>query len=204
MHSPRCWLHRPGPHRRRTARAEAQLGWDRPSIDLLLSDTDVYATGEASKDGLSYGGEIGYDVPVASRFLLGVYGGVTGATTSECQILEGDEGCIKAGRNFYAGLRAGVKVSDGVLIYAKGGYSNGRVRLTYRDDLEPANDFAIADNVYGFHVGGGVEVNLSEKIYSKLEYLHTDYSDYDYRDGTLGFRARIDRDAVLYGFGYRF
>lgn len=185
-------------------RAEAQIGWDHQSVDLLLSDSTGSVSGEDSRDGFAYGGELGYDVP-AGNFLVGVYGGITGASTGECtEVYGGDEACLKAGRNFYAGVRAGAKLSQGVLLYVKGGYSNGRLRVSYRDPVDPVNDFNVGGNFDGYHVGAGVEVDLGRNIYSKLEYVRTDYKDFDYRDGSFGTRAQLNRDGVLYGFGIRF
>ncbi len=49
-----------------------------------------------------------------------------------------------------------------------------------------------------------MEVDLGQNIYSRLEYGHTDDKNLDYRDGSFSARARLNRDAVLYGFDIRF
>ncbi|HWJ70966.1 MAG TPA: outer membrane beta-barrel protein [Sphingobium sp.] len=185
-------------------RADVQIGWDHQSVDVLLSDSVGVVSGKDSRDGFAYGGEIGFDVP-AGNFLVGVYGGITGASTGECiEVYGGDEACLKAGRNFSAGVRAGAMLSGNVLLYAKGGYSNGRLKVSYRDPVDPSYDFRAGGNFDGYHLGAGVQVDLGRNIYSKLEYVRTDYKDFDYRDGTFGARAQLDRDTVLYGFGIRF
>jgi len=185
-------------------RIEARLGWDHQAIDALVTDGDVSYDGKVSSEGFSYGGEIGYDVPLGN-VLIGAYAGIDAATTGECATwTSGEEACIKAGRNITAGLRVGARLGAGVLAYVKGGYSSGRVRATYRDPLDATYDFAIGENVDGYHVGGGVQADVGRNLYMKLEYVYTDYSDYDYRDEALGARVRLDRSTIVYGLGYRF
>jgi len=185
-------------------RAEAQIGWDHPSADVLASDSSGSINVSDGKDGFSYGGEIGYDLPVGPA-IVGAYANLSGATTRECmEVYGGDEACVKAGRSISAGARVGVQLSEGVLLYAKGGYSSGRIRLSYRDPADPTYDFRLADNSDGYHVGGGVEVDVTRNVYAKLDYVRTNYDDLDYRDGTFGLRIQPNRDAIVYGMGIRF
>jgi opacity protein-like surface antigen len=53
-------------------------------------------------------------------------------------------------------------VGDKVLVYAKAGYANWKQTTT--TELE------------GLRVGGGVEVNVTKKIYGGLEYRYTDFN----------------------------
>jgi len=185
-------------------RAEAQIGWDHPSADVLASDPDGSVKDSAGKDGFSYGGEIGYDLPLGPA-ILGAYANLSGATTRECvEVFGGDEACVKAGRSINAGARVGVHLSEGVLLYVKGGYSSGRIRLSYRDPADPTYDFHWAGNSDGYHVGGGIEVDVTRTVYAKLDYVRTNYDDLDYRDGTFGLRIRPHRDVIAYGMGIRF
>lgn len=185
-------------------RAEAHLGWDHPAIFASVSDGTTALSGQESKDGLLYGVELGYDARL-NDFDLGVYGGFDGASTGECVLYAtGDEACLKAGRNWSLGVRAGYFVSDNILAYVKGGYANGSVKLDYRDATVAANDFTVSDNMDGYQVGGGIQVGLGPNLYAKLEYVRTDYKDYDVRSGTYGALVRVDRDNLVYGMGFRF
>ncbi|GAA0313685.1 hypothetical protein GCM10009087_25030 [Sphingomonas oligophenolica] len=174
------------------ARVEARLGVD----DVVLSvngDSD-------SKVGLAYGGEAGYDFVTKSGFVIGAYAGIEGATTKDCTAVYGnDEACIKAGRNITAGIRAGGIVGKG-LLYAKGGYTNGRITATYRSNTTPANNFSDGANADGFHVGAGYEVDISSNTYAKIEYVYTNYS----LGNDLGLNIDAQRHQGVVGFGFRF
>jgi outer membrane immunogenic protein len=160
------------------ARVEARVGFDH-----VVFSVDGASEG---RSGLAYGGEAGYDLNV-SNFVIGGYAGIEGSTTKECE----DGVCISAGRNITAGVRAGGVVGRG-LLYVKGGYSNGRINVSFDGD----SDGQAFD---GFHVGGGYEVNLSRHTYAKAEYVFTKYSTPSEFDG-----LDIQRHQALVGFGYRF
>jgi len=185
-------------------RIEAHLGWDQHGITSLLSDSNVSYVNARSSDGFTYGGEVGYDLPLGN-VTIGVYAGANLSSAGECEpIAVVNEMCITSGRSFYGGVRVGYQLSDGILAYAKGGYSNGRITTSYKDVVTPANGGAAHDDFSGYHVGGGVQVDLSAAVYAKLEYLHTNYQDYEERGGTAVFGTRVDRNTLLYGMGLRF
>lgn len=75
------------------------------------------------------------------------------------------------------GARLGYVVNDNVLAYARGGYTN--LDLGRR-------------SVDGLTVGGGLEVNVTGPVYTKVEYRYTDF------EGGLG------RHGGLVGIGVRF
>ncbi len=82
-------------------------------------------------------------------------------------------------RDLGVNARLGYVLNENVLVYGKAGYSNWRrIRNV---DLE------------GFRVGGGLEVNLTNKVYGKVEYRYTDF------EGRNG-----GRHGGLVGVGYRF
>jgi len=120
------------------ARIEARAGVD----DVVLKDSGV----SESKVGFVYGTELGYDYATKSGFVIGAYAGIEGATTKDCVALSGTQtACIKAGRNITVGARAGGVVAGG-LLYAKGGYTNGRVTASFTDSAHPANNVSASDN----------------------------------------------------------
>jgi outer membrane immunogenic protein len=75
--------------------------------------------------------------------------------------------------------RAGGKVSENVLLYALAGYSNLGI-----DDSDIDLD--------GVRVGAGVEVALTDRVFSQIEYRYTNYE--------------LDAEAhqFVLGIGYRF
>ncbi|WP_197708250.1 hypothetical protein, partial [Escherichia coli] len=72
------------------------------------------------KSGVTYGIEAGYDYVTDSRFLVGGYVGVEGSSIKDCDTSPfGDRACLKGGRNFTVGARAGYVTDQGV-VYLKG------------------------------------------------------------------------------------
>jgi outer membrane immunogenic protein len=185
-------------------RADIHAGLDNISTHQR---TDVGVNGATTREkdeGVIYGGEIGYDVDLAG-FTLGAYAGLDGSSIKECsEVFAEVETCAKSGRNITLGARAGIRAMPRLLIYAKGGYSNGQVKLEYIDHVTPANSFGVSDEMDGWHVDAGVQLDLMKNVYAKLEYVHTNYSDYRIKEGTATITGGVDRDNVILGIGMRF
>ena len=164
-------------------RVEGQIGYD--SVDV---------EGEAS-DGISYGVAVGYDLQRGGA-VFGVEAEASDSSVDECVTgvdVATDELCAAAGRDFYIGGRIGAAVSPRVLVYAKAGYTNARVRLDYEDGTAAtANDFSVGENLDGVRVGGGLEFALNSNAYLRTEYRYSNYEQ--------GF----DRHQVVGGIGFRF
>lgn len=170
------------------ARAEAILGYDR------VADGEDNSNG---KDGLLYGGAIGYDAQVGG-VVLGVEGEITGSTVktrTNNLLTAGDNVRVKAGRDLYAGARVGFVISPDTMIYAKGGYTNARFNTDYRVGTARIEQ---GDNLDGFRVGAGIERKLSGNAYVKGEYRYSHYGELD------GYNIDLDRHQVLAGVGVRF
>ena len=148
-------------------RVEVVGGWDRAS------------QGGEGESGFVYGGGIGYDLQRGSA-VFGIEGEITGSTTD--RDIAG--ATIEAGRDLYAGVRAGVVAAPNTLLYVKGGYANGRVTTEVA-----GNDFS--DDLDGFRLGAGAERNFGP-FYGKVEYRYTNYSQ------------DLSRHQVLAGLGVRF
>jgi len=173
------------------ARIEARAGVD----DVVLKS----GGSSESKAGFAYGTELGYDYATKSGFVIGAYAGIEGATTKDCAVSGTQAACIKAGRNITVGVRAGGVVAGG-LLYAKGGYTNGRLTASFTDSAHPANNTSASGNADGWHLGAGYEMSISAHTYAKIEYVYTHYSV----DNTLGSGISLQRHQGLVGFGYRF
>lgn len=185
-------------------RADIHSGWDHLSVHERTDVGVSGATTHQSEDGVIYGGEIGYDVSLGG-VSLGVYGGLEGASTKKCaEVFTEVQTCAKAGRNWTLGARAGVNVTPAVLLYAKGGYSNGAVKFEYIDFVDASKSFTLSDNVGGYHLGAGVQVDVLRNFYVKAEYVRTDYADYTLRNGNATIAGGNDRDNVVFGVGVRF
>jgi outer membrane immunogenic protein len=172
-------------------RVEALVGWDH------IQDDSIYGV---SKDGVTYGGAIGYDLQRGNA-VFGVEGEITGASTRDRDngvLVAGDSLRVKADRDLYVGGRLGFVVGSRALIYAKGGYTNAGFDTTYNSPSStPAINIHEKDHVDGWRLGAGAEVKLTGKIYAKAEYRYSNYSSDD-----NGIDAK--RHQVLGGLGVRF
>lgn len=164
-------------------RVEGIVGWDRVQVD------------GGGEDGAVYGGGIGYDLQ-RGRAVFGIEGEVTGSSAESCINnfdIAGDRLCVDAGRDLYVGARAGIAAAPNLLLYAKAGYTNGRVRLDYEDGTPAtAADFSIGENLDGIRVGAGAEYLVTRNAYVKAEYRYSNYEQ--------GF----SRNQVVAGVGFRF
>ena len=155
--------------------------------------------GEDGRDGVVYGGALGYDAQVGG-VTLGVEGEITDATTKGRDsnvLVAGDSLRIGTGRDLYAGARLGYAISPVALIYAKGGYTNARINARYTIGATTVRDH---DEAEGYRIGAGIEYKLSGNAYVKGEYRYSNYSNLD--DGNVDID--LDRHQVLAGVGVRF
>ncbi|MDQ8755255.1 outer membrane beta-barrel protein [Sphingosinicella sp. LHD-64] len=195
-------------------RGEVRVGWDSAGVDATFpdpDDADETLSVDNDDDAIAYGAEIGYDLQLGDNFVIGAYGGLDFSQAELCgEVLGDDLGCVETGRNLTAGLRAGFVLGESVLVYAKGGYSNGRLRFDYDGDVEDDDNDLVAFNRNrgGYHLGGGFEVALNPNLYVKAEYVYTDYGSFDYafgdEDDPLTARIGANRHQALAGIGFRF
>lgn len=112
---------------------------------------------------INYGAVVGVDVAVADRVTFGV-------EASSDNPFDND-------RTIGAAARLGYVVADNVLLFGKVGYDN------YRN---------VGRNLDGLRVGGGVEFNVSDNAFVKLEGRYTD------------FEQNVGNAGALVGIGLRF
>ena len=96
---------------------------------------------------ITYGVGVGYDIQV-SDFVLGVEAAVDNVFDR---------------RDVGVGARLGYVVNENVLVYGKAGYANWRQVPSV--------------TVEGLRFGGGLEVNLSDSVFTGVEYRYTDFED---------------------------
>ena len=154
----------------------------------------------ASKGGFVYGVTAGYDFDLG-KAVVGIEAELADSTAKEkvTDILEaGDEASIAASRDLYVGARVGFGVGSNVLVYAKGGYSNVRVKPRYADSTDSFSD---SDTLDGFRLGAGVEL-VGQINFARLEYRYSDYGKYSYDGFNTGISA--SRHQVVATGGFRF
>lgn len=162
------------------------LGYDAPDGDV----------DDAS--GVVYGVSAGYDFNIGRNLVVGPEVELTSASTDECASginRAGDELCIEAGRDIYAGARIGVRFGSlgRHIAYVGGGYSNAQVKLRYDANLTgTTGDFNVSEDLDGYRLKGGVELGLGRNVYARAEYRYSDYED------------DLARHQVVGGIGLRF
>jgi len=149
------------------------------------------ATGTANsgcrndRDGAEFFGRLGYDRRMGN-FVLGavVEGGhsvardsVSGFSTTPASYTMSREADYQAN----ARLRAGYTPGGGALFYVTGGGAYARLDNKFATS-NTVNSFADngKTNAWGYAVGGGAEVMVTNNIGLGLEYLYTDVKDKDY------------------------
>lgn len=149
-------------------------------------------------DGVLYGVTAGYDMDLGSA-VIGLELEASDSTTRQryTDLIDlGDSAKLAAGRDLYIGARFGVPVAHNVLIYAKGGYTNARAKLSYNDGA--GLTLSDSDTLEGWRLGGGVELtNVSH--FARIEYRYSDYGDYKVDGVNTGLSASRQQVAVTGG-----
>jgi outer membrane immunogenic protein len=146
-------------------------------------------------DGIVYGGATGYDFRSGSM-VFGVEVEGSDSTVDKCFgsiLIAGDRICVQEGRDLFVGGRIGAVVGSRTLLYAKAGYTNGRVNIAYDDGIAgTAGDFDSGENLDGARAGVGAEFLIGSKTYAKIEYRYSNYEGgFDKHQGLVGFGIRF-------------
>jgi outer membrane immunogenic protein len=140
--------------------------------------------------------------------LLGAFGGVQGQANRFVYGAEGDIGWNFAngaagGTTTRAGLegslrgRAGVAVSDSVLLYGTAGLAATQARIS--DAAGTASGAQL-----GYTVGAGTDVKFTEKVFGRLEYRWTDNFARGYNTGSGAQTSDFNNHRVTVGLGVKF
>jgi outer membrane immunogenic protein len=200
-------------------RIELRGGWDAVKLNGEVSTTNpaLSAKDHKTESGFGFGLEAGYDYMIDKSVLIGAYAGVDFSSADFCKpVFGGDEACLKAGRDWSIGVRAGVPVADNFLIYVKGGYSNGKLEAKYHDldgfvtvnpPLNPPVAIASFDDsksTGGIHFGIGGEMTFGSNFYGKVEWVLTNYSNGNFNATNVHLGLDAKRSKVFVGAGIRF
>jgi len=149
--------------------------------------------------------ELGLDVQINDRFVLGILGDYTwtnfesNSDITSCTFSE-DDFCvasltkIELDNMWTIAGRFGILSSPSTLWYGLVGWSSAsidartRVLISEDDDFIDPIDFSAGDHdrVNGFTVGAGVESMLTDNLSLKLEYRFTDLEDFSFDGGGGG------------------
>lgn len=174
---------------------------------------DVTSSSDITSDGLTGTVALGYDVQLQSGLVAGIFADYTfgeldgsgirsypTAPTIERFSLEYDN-------TWAVGARLGIARTSGTLWYLTAGYTQTDLTLS---DARGKLD----EELKGYFIGGGVEHNIRDNLFLKLEYRYSDYGDETiYEDvgvscGGTGCYERYDVEseihAVRLGIAYKF
>lgn len=164
-------------------RVEVLAGYDEISIDL--SD---FGLGKPSEDGIAYGVGAGYDFALSPTAAIGIDLEYTDSSANFAYDVPPEFAEVSAGRDLYVGARATFAVSNSFNIYAKAGYTNGRVNVFYDDGVDTFSDGGNGDGVRG---GIGAQLVFGQ-LYGFAEYRYSNYeAGLSRNQGMLGLGARF-------------
>ncbi len=97
---------------------------------------------------------------------------------------------------------------DRLLLFAAGGVSFGRDKVTQSNPFSGASD-TLAKDLTGWNVGIGAEYAFTSNWVGRLEYIHDSFGKqtYDFKDLTHGFANRevsLDENTVRVALEYKF
>lgn len=156
-------------------------------------------------DGIVYGVAAGFDFQ-AGPAILGIEGEYTDSTTKDRTsdfLVARDELRVGSGRDLYAGVRVGFAVAPATMLYAKGGYTNARIRSRYDDGAGLVT--RDGRNAEGYRLGAGIEQKsnlFGPSGFVKAEYRYSNYKNLNV--GNQNIDIDSDRHQILLGIGARF
>lgn len=174
-----------------------QGGWQHDNNRFTLRGSEGTTSDRQSGSSFAYGAQLGYDYKIDNQFVVGAEAFLTGDTNK----VRSDNTTFDGGRSLGLLARAGVLAGPRTLIYAKGGWENGR--FSYAVD-----GIGVSTNRDGWSLGGGVEQAITDAISARVEYRHTKFNSFSSSalDNALEStaEARVNRDRVMVGVNYRF
>ena len=170
----------------------AQVGWQSEKMKYPESSFGSLSIDD-KKQSVTTGIYAGYDKKIKERVVIGAEAGLDFATDDEVQSsVAGTSYSIDPKYSIDLTARAGFLVNPQTLVYARGGYTNARVRTT---NIEAAGSKSASSSQDGWVAGAGVERRLTDNTSARLEYRYSKFREDDGED---------KRNRVLAGLSYRF
>lgn len=118
--------------------------------------------------------------------------------------IKGSNAGLEARSRFDGSLRgrAGVAVTDDILLYGTAGVAAERLRVTDTASLAPGSD---TNMMVGYTVGAGADVKLTDDVFARAEYRYTDYGSKNFDLPGVG-NPKIDSSnhRIMMGVGIKF
>lgn len=175
-----------------------QGGWQKDNARLNETTGPTTLSNRADKSKFTYGAQLGLDGRLGDNLVIGAEAFLS-ADTGTVRLPTG--GDLKSSRSFGLLARAGVLATPMTLVYANGGWENGRFnyQLAGAEAVQNAN---------GWSLGAGIEQMLGENVSAKIEYRHTSFGDFGSTDldALTGANSKLHakRNRVVLGVNYRF
>lgn len=172
-------------------------GYD--STKVTIKDEGESDSG--SKGGFLYGLTAGYDYSLG-KMLVGIETEISDSTmkVKDDDDDESTKASISASRDLYVGARFGVAVSPSVLLYAKAGYTNTRLKSRFEDDTDTYKGKLKLD---GYRLGAGAEL-VKGRTFGRIEYRYSDYGKITDNDPDFEASTSVSRHQVAVTGGIRF
>ena len=179
-----------------------QGGWQQDKVRATVRDTTGTTTGRETSSGFAYGAQLGYDFKVSDQFVLGAEAFLTGDTDKmRWAVGPGSTVSFDGGRSCGRAARAGVLAGPSTLVYAKGGWENGRFTVAATDTTGTER---FSSNRDGWTLGAGVEHPMAENVSARVENRYTKFNSFGNDDVSSDGSVRINRNRIMAGVNYRF
>ena len=162
-----------------------QLGYGHRTIDnAAIHD---------SRNGVDYGGYLGYDATLGSRLVLGAEGDIgAGGKTLRQNFAGVGSTSINPSWNWSVSGRAGFLASPNMLFYGRVGYGEERVRTRFNSALAAVPSASNRSWTDGVIYGGGVEYAFTPRISARAEYRYSNFDgSYNPQQALVGVSFRF-------------
>ncbi len=160
-----------------------ETGLDHAKIRSNINVGDTFFSNKGNNDGIYYGGFVGYRVEAQSGLVLGVegrYGGSTARVKSSISGTDFADLSLRGGlgRTFGGDVLAGFATGPekSILLFASGGVSNTRIKSRAEGVVGGiSEELKSGKSKYGYRVGGGAELALTESVSARVTAHYEDY-----------------------------
>ncbi len=180
--------------------AQEEAPFTGPHVEVLGAYDNV-----EGEDAFAYGIGAGFDFQVGG-FIAGIEGEAMDSTARQREngfLVTGDRFTQSVARDFYVGARVGGEIAPGTLLYAKGGYTNARLKTRYDNGAGVVS--RSGTNFDGYRIGAGIEKKFAlfgPSGFVKAEYRYSNYKNANV--GSADVDVDFDRHQGLVGVGVRF